>query len=118
MFDEGERRPTGNGHGVSGRVFRTLTLNALRLICQAPFSTPGLRPAGFRRLDRRGGQQLQSNLPKTGLAGTFGLRWFEGRVPPLALQELWAEQEHWNELLSPDGRARLRAMFSAFRGPA
>jgi hypothetical protein len=64
------------------------------------------------------GQEPQSNLPKTALAGNFGLRWFHGCARPLTLEELWADQEHWKELLSRDGRAKLRAKFTPPRDGA
>jgi hypothetical protein len=74
--------------------------------------------AAFRFLSKVGvwnvvaGQRPQIGLEKTALEGAFGLRWFQGRALPLTLEELWAEQEHWSELLSPQGRAKLRARFT------
>jgi hypothetical protein len=54
----------------------------------------------------------QSDLKKTILSDTFGVRDFVGHARPLTVEELWAEQEHWKELFSPQGRAKLRAKFA------
>jgi hypothetical protein len=44
------------------------------------------------------------------MSGSFGHRWFFGRALPVTLEELWAKQTMWKNLLSdPD---RLRAGFS------
>jgi len=43
------------------------------------------------------------------LCGDFGYRYFSGRPVPISIEELWAEQEHWRELLLDP--AQLRAKF-------
>jgi hypothetical protein len=55
------------------------------------------------------GQEPQGNLPKTALSGAFGFRLFHGSARPVSLEELWDEQESWNDKLK--NPAKLRAEF-------
>ena len=42
------------------------------------------------------------------LCGDFGYRYFSGRPVPISIEELWAEQEHWRELLLDPPQLRAR----------
>jgi len=77
---------------------------------------PHTEDAAVQFLDKVGVWQTatnepQANLKETTLSGALGVRLFVGHARPITLEELWAEQDRWKELLSQQGIAKLRAKF-------
>lgn len=70
-----------------------------------------LRLVGVWDVDER---EPQSDLPETRLSGTFGFRVVTGAARSVALDDIWAAQEYWKDLLKGPAKRRdekLRAKF-------